>query len=89
MALGSDFSNININELIVDLIEQMRFSKLPECLEIKNYISVNGVKCYGSIKPYAIKIDKNGYPHFFNLRRRCLGLGIGKIFFSMREGVLK
>lgn len=65
MALGSDFSNININELIVALIEQMRLSsKLPEYLKIKDYISVNGVKRYGSIKPYAIKTDKNGYPHF-------------------------
>lgn len=65
MTLGSDFSNINTNELIIALIEQIRLSsKLPDSLEIKDYISVNGVKSYGSIKPYAIKTDKNGYPHF-------------------------
>ncbi len=30
---------------------------------LPNYL-INGIRWCGNIKPYAIKTDKNGYPHF-------------------------
>lgn len=60
-----DTGNVNYPELICALIEQIRLSsKLPESLWTKDKIVVNGNTRYGSIKPYAMKNDKNGYPHF-------------------------
>lgn len=57
--------NINYPELICALIEQIRLSsKLPESLWVKDKIVVNGITRCGSIKPYAMRNDKNGYPHF-------------------------
>lgn len=57
--------NINYPELICALIEQIRLSsKLPKTLIIKHTITVNGIDYQGEIIPYAMRTDKNGYPHF-------------------------
>ena len=60
-------TTIDVKELLLALIEQRRLSSnLPKILETKkeNGITVNGVKFYGSFTPYAMRTDKNGYPHF-------------------------
>lgn len=52
------------------LLVVFKFSKefqasLPEYLLTKEKgISINGKCWHGSIKPYALRVDKNGYPHF-------------------------
>ena len=63
--LSANFDTINTNELLLVLIEQIRLSSnLPEGLWVKNGVTVNGIKSYGSFTPYAMRTDKNGYPHF-------------------------
>ena len=39
-------------------------ARLPEQLVIKDVISINGNNCDGKVIPYAMRLDKNGYPHF-------------------------
>lgn len=58
-----DFSRrvINLSELIG--------ARLPEQLVIKDVISINGNDYNGKVIPYAMRLDKNGYPHFL----LCLG----------------
>ena len=53
-----DFSRrvINLSRLIG--------AKLPEQLVIKDVISINGNDYNGKVIPYAMRLDKNGYPHF-------------------------
>ena len=53
-----DFSRrvINLSELIG--------VRLPAQLIIKDVISINGNDYDGKVIPYAMRLDKNGYPHF-------------------------
>ena len=53
-----DFSRRVIN--LSGLIE----ARLPEQLVIKDVISINGNDYNGKVIPYAMRLDKNGYPHF-------------------------
>ena len=39
-------------------------ARLPEQLVIKDVISINGNDYNGKVIPYAMRLDKNGYPHF-------------------------
>ena len=43
--------------------------KLPKQLVIKGVITINGNDYFGRVTPYAMRIDKNGYPQFL----LCLG----------------
>ncbi len=61
-----DFGEGDYANVIAALIEEIKKSShLPKALLTKkNGITINGKKWYGSIKPYAMRTDKNGYPHF-------------------------
>ena len=64
-----DTENINYPELISSLIEEIRASNklianLPKYLWTKDAITVGNSKYEGNIKAYAIRNNKNGYPHF-------------------------
>lgn len=52
---------INLGEIIG--------ARLPKYLTIKGVITINGQDYFGKVVPYAIRNDKNGYPHFLF----CLG----------------
>lgn len=38
--------------------------RLPNQVTIKGSINVNGKEYHGLVTPYAMRIDKNGYPYF-------------------------
>ena len=38
--------------------------RLPKQLAIKGVITVNNKDYFGKVTPYAMRLDKNGYPHF-------------------------
>ena len=44
-------------------------ARLPRQLIIKGVININGEEYFGGVTPYAMRLDKNGYPHFL----LCLG----------------
>ena len=41
--------------------------RLPKQLVIKGAITVNGNDFFGRVTPYAMRNDKNGYPHFYSV----------------------
>lgn len=43
--------------------------RLPRQLVIKGVININGKEYFGRVTPYAMRLDKSGYPQFL----LCLG----------------
>lgn len=50
-------------------LEKLVAARLPKYLVVKGVININGKDCIGRVIPYAMRIDKNGYPQFL----LCIG----------------